>query len=144
MYSEALVSAPLSRPKIHRLPVFLAHERQKQHMQRNGIYVAAVLVLLTLLAYATDRMARRSPEAQQQMTTGLAAYPPLDIVEEDKSLILPTVKHRQTVVITDKNGGIIGQLARIPTQNQQMAEIKTISEIDNRAGRELLGIIGKY
>ena len=50
----------------------------------------------------------------------------------------------KTIILQGKNEAIIGQMARIPTENEQITEIKSASEVDNKAGRELLSIINKY
>ncbi len=48
------------------------------------------------------------------------------------------------IVITGDAGTIVGQMARIPAENEQVTEIKSPSEVDKETGRELLSIIGKY
>ncbi|MBY0406780.1 MAG: hypothetical protein K2Q01_03750, partial [Rickettsiales bacterium] len=50
----------------------------------------------------------------------------------------------QTIVLQGQNEAIIGQMARIPMENEQITEIKPASDVDNGAGRELLSIINKY
>jgi hypothetical protein len=50
----------------------------------------------------------------------------------------------QTIIIEGKSEAIVGQMAKIPSENGNIADIKTVSEVDNRAGRELLSIISKY
>lgn len=145
MYSEAMVSAPLSRPKIHRLPVTLLHDRRHAKNRRAAIVTTAAIVSLTLLAYMADRLARSGAEPVAQEPAIPDIYEPKAMTDAApaKAALAPAASG-QSIVIRGEHGGIIGQLARIPTQNQQMTEIKTISEIDNRAGRELLGIIGRY
>lgn len=50
----------------------------------------------------------------------------------------------KTIILQGQNEAIIGQMARIPLENEQITEIKSASEVDNSAGRELLSIINKY
>ncbi len=50
----------------------------------------------------------------------------------------------KTINLQGKNESIVGQMARIPLENEQITEIKSVSDIDNSAGRELLSIINKY
>lgn len=50
----------------------------------------------------------------------------------------------KTIYIKGNSEVIVGQLARIPTESGSIADIKTVSDIDNRAARELLSIISKY
>lgn len=135
MYAKAIVEFPLSRPKIHRLPASLL-PRRDTHGARQVIYGLGFLVALTFLAFATDRLAHRNaafPETGQE--TPQTSEAPRSLTSRSQN---------QTIILTGEKEGIVGQLAKIPAQNQQMSEIKTISEVDNRAGRELLGIISKY
>lgn len=53
-------------------------------------------------------------------------------------------KSGSTILLKDHSGAIIGQMAKIPLENEQITEIKAINDIDNGAGRELLSIISKY
>ncbi len=53
-------------------------------------------------------------------------------------------KPEKSIVISDTDGAIVGQMAKIPAQNEQVTDIKTMTEVDNRAGRDLLSVINKY
>lgn len=53
-------------------------------------------------------------------------------------------KSSSTIMLTDDSSTIIGQMAKIPLENEHITEIKAINDIDNGAGRELLSIISKY
>lgn len=147
MLSEAIVSAPLSRPKIHRLPGAAVKQRRQTHSSNRGTFAfALLLLLLTLFGYATERFARGKNQAQAEkmsemipdaISSAQAATPPIGGVTAG-------ARQSQAIEITSKNGGIVGQITKIPLQNEQIAGIKTVSEVDNRTGQELLGIIGKY
>jgi len=50
----------------------------------------------------------------------------------------------KVISLTDNSGGIVGQMVKIPAENEQITEIKALRDIDNDAGRELLSIISKY
>ncbi len=64
--------------------------------------------------------------------------------------MIPTVseaaasEQAKSINIQGNSGSIVGQMAKIPTENDQITEIKTVSDVDNTAGRELLSIISKY
>ena len=53
-------------------------------------------------------------------------------------------KSGKIILLQGKSESIIGQLTKIPVENEQITEIKAVSDIDNGAGRELLSIISKY
>ncbi len=50
----------------------------------------------------------------------------------------------KTIILQGKNEAIIGQMARIPAESEPITEIKSASDVDNSAGRDLLSIINKY
>lgn len=60
------------------------------------------------------------------------------------NLVTPAPAGGGTIVIKDDKQAIVGQMAKIPSQNQQITEIKSVSNVDNNIGRELLSIVGKY
>jgi len=49
-----------------------------------------------------------------------------------------------TITLKDKSGSIVGQMARIPVENEQITEVKAINTVDNGSGHELLSILNKY
>jgi hypothetical protein len=143
MYAEAIVEAPLSRPKIHRVPVSVMDARKKQQSRRHALFTAGFLTTITLLSYGTDRLVHS--RSYEELGIVVRHETEVQPVAADNAELAPaSEKQSQTIVITGENDGIVGQLARIPAQNQQITEIKTISEVDNQAARELLGIISKY
>lgn len=56
----------------------------------------------------------------------------------------PAEKSSSTIVIKDENSSIIGQMAKIPVQNQPITEVNTVSNVDKGGKQELLSIINKY
>ena len=84
------------------------------------------------------------------------------VVEPDNSSVIPTPfsdaqaapapslaltqpeKNTSIIMLKDKSSVIVGQMARIPLENEQITEVKPINDVDNRGGRELLSIVGKY
>ena len=71
----------------------------------------------------------------------LAAVTPASTPVQDQ---LTDDSRGKTIILQGKNEAIIGQMARIPLENEPITEIKSASEVDNSAGRELLSIINKY
>jgi len=122
---------PLSRPKVHRLPVAARHTSRKS--QNMLVSVAAILTFVVMgVSYSkfSDKQAAELPDIMP-VTANLN---PLKAPE----------KENDTIVIKDDNQTIVGQMAKIPSRNQQITEIKSVSNVDKGTGRELLSIIGKY
>lgn len=129
------MTLPLSRPKVHRLPV--APVRYSYNYGLWGFAVASILVLLSggiIISQAIFK-GLSSMDMAQEAPTSMAATP-AEAVKSDAS--------SDTIIIRDEKQAIVGQLARIPAQNQQITGIKSVSNVDNAASPELLSIVGKY
>jgi hypothetical protein len=56
-----------------------------------------------------------------------------------------STKKANTIISLHNNSDyIVGQMTKIPVENEQITEIRAANDIDNHAGRELLSIISKY
>ncbi|MFW0777796.1 MAG: hypothetical protein ACN2B6_08785 [Rickettsiales bacterium] len=131
MSQQAVIS--LSRPKVHRLPS--ATPRTSKKFTYFSIVFAAIL-LLVLMGMMLNRMIFSMTEA----------VPVPEMAPMKPSLAAPVVpaKEEGTIVITDKSQAIVGQLTKIPSQNQQITGIKSVSEPDKKPGKELLSIVNKH
>lgn len=69
--------------------------------------------------------------------------PPANLPTSLTDLPAPPSDHK-IIVLEDNGGSIVGQMAKIPLENEQITEIKPLQDIDNGVGRELLSIINKY
>src|SRR5581483_9918244 len=79
-----------------------------------------------------------SPQAEREDFEGIL-QPPV----ADAQAALPAEKP-PTILLRGQSEAIIGQMAKIPAENEPVIETKAVSEVDNSAGRELLSIISKY
>lgn len=105
------------------------------HRQQESMTSAATM--LPAVAVVSNRMA---PPVHEEISMLPAA-----IGEAQAAPALPLhPKSGSTIRLKDHSGAIIGQMAKIPLENEQITEIKAINDIDNDAGRELLSIISKY
>jgi hypothetical protein len=138
MTSSSATMTLSTRPKIHRLPAMA--KPPKKFTLPPGVMTAAIVLII---AGTGIGLSRQSVEA----TTAKAAAIP----EEVK--IAPEIKDpgansphtpSSTIVIKDKNEGIVGQMAKIPSPNVQITEIQAVSNVDKASGRELLSIVNKY
>jgi len=128
-----------SRPKIHRLPN-LPPPAPSRRILINYPLLLSCLAALGLLVMAQLHK-RSSSDPADSISNASDILPPVS----DAQASVPSFDQPgQTMRFQDKDEVIIGRLARIPAQNEQITEIKPISEVDKDAGRELLSIISKY
>lgn len=133
-------SNPGSRPKVHRLPAPRKSTRKHIAPQLFGLgFVAAATLAgwIGLNFYQPEQV-----NSSVSHNIGTAGFMPS--VSEAAASTLSPEKDNKTIVIQSNNDTIVGQMAHIPAQNEQITEVKTASDIDNNAGRELLSIISKY
>jgi hypothetical protein len=136
MSSQAIMTLPLSRPKVHRPPAL-----------RDGAPDRRPLLLLvagvSLLALAISKVS----SAPQQIEQAAPMTEMKTAIEQAQS-VEPTpaapAKSSDTIVIEEGNQAIIGQMARIPTQNKTATDIRTVTSLDKEDGKELLSIVNKY
>jgi hypothetical protein len=148
MGSNDTVTLSVSRPKIHRPPSFLSEKKRRNSYQLpslvRGVRLGLLLAVASLALFIASRMIT-TPNA-----TVTVAATRLEPSAGDAMAMLPQAQIEQarrkgkTIMIEGKNGTIVGQLAKIPSENGGISEISTVSDVDNRAGRELLSIISKY
>ena len=151
MSSVISATAVVSRPKIHRLPNFGAGRNAEKYRKINilticaGLFFAGIASVLysqnphffsknTILKAAL--LPQISVGAQDGQATG-ASF----IGDAQAAVGKPSNK---VIALHDDSEHIVGQMAKIPADNEQIVEIKSVNDIDNRAGRELLSIISKY
>jgi hypothetical protein len=142
MSHQAAVSAPLSRPKIHRFPAAASRPSKFAFhplLWRTGVAIGAFAVVIAMIAHLMTlsssgnlSLAGTLSAASMPVANAMAAVEPIE------------KQNGNTIVISGKSGTIVGQMARIPAQNEQITEVKPVTEVDNRGGRDLLSIIGKY
>jgi hypothetical protein len=162
---------PVTRPKIHRLPASHARKRTvKSPFSRiQMLWGAAFLILLTggLVIFSHPVGIEKEVLDTASMVPQISVTPP-EAVPQEKSLLSeasemlsPPISDAQastgvkglpdslekignTVIFHGNTDFIVGQMAKIPFENEQITEIKPVQNIDNEAGRELLSIISKY
>lgn len=142
MSHEAVIPVPLSRPKVHRLPAaapgappfFLS----QAVWLRAGVMLAALVMVFVMLG----RLVALSSSAHFSVTEALT--PPPAAISAAEAAPVAAPGNPGTIVITGGAGTIVGQLARIPAQNEQITEVKPVTEVDKSAGPELLSIVSKY
>jgi len=161
----ATMPMTVSKPKVHRPPFIGTHKnQQKQGFPGFLLFWAAVLLALigvslsinkeptikeatTLPAVAVVSQ-RLTPAAPKETTTDTNLLPTPIGEAQAETGALPSAgvnaKSGATILLQDKTSGIVGQMAKIPLENEQITEVKAINEVDNGGGHELLSIVGKY
>ncbi len=130
MPSQAIMTMPLSRPKVHRPPVFRGDARGKRPL---AVFLATGLTVLLLASWMSNQ--------RHDFTEMKTQIEPAQRVESTQPQM---VKQSDTIVIKEGNQAIIGQLARIPVQNKAAPEVQTVTSLDKEDGKELLSIVNKY
>jgi hypothetical protein len=160
---------PVIRPKVFRPPVQPARKKLRTvpKMVSSSVPYLVLGTLFTMLAMSSAPANKSTPEELGQMAGEAHMLPGISVSSlrdnESAELMaknqppaeLPTtladlrpldqgVKDSNTIVLRDQTTSIIGQMARIPLENEHITEVKPLHDIDNAAGRELLSIINKY
>jgi hypothetical protein len=145
MNAQSIVSTTSSpKPKVFRLPpVAAAPVKQPKSRSISLLYWGGLLLILALIwpvSYAFSSLSRNVPlgQAAHESLEGIL-QPPV----ADAQASVPAEKP-PTILLRGQSEAIIGQMAKIPAENEPIVETKAVSKVDNNAGRELLSIISKY
>ncbi len=132
-----------SRPKVHRFPASAKASRFARvkkwvasRSDRDKAYVlsgvSAVFVVSAIIIHISKLWGGAFiPEASAHVIV----QPAVTINQE---------KSDKSIIINGKDGGIIGQMATMPTQADTAPDIKSMTDVDNRASRDLLSVVNKY
>ncbi len=148
----------VSRPKIHRPPFVGSRKSQKKPMLPGflvfwgGVLLALIVLSLSIKKEPVIKEATTLPPVA--VVSNRIAPPAEPAPVQSDSLIAGAIGDAQaapstgkpgtTIMLKDQSGAIVGQMARIPLENEQITEVKPINNVDNGGGRELLSIVGKY
>jgi|GEM_PF-3607436 len=159
MTGTITASSPLSKPKVHRLPAsVLAKPPQKREFPKRALFWAGAFLTAAALSLsmpsqpvvtaatmlpAVAVVSNRIQGSHALINEGTSMLPAA-ISDAQAAPALPLNDKGSTIMLRDHSSSIIGQMAKIPLENEHITEIKAINDIDNGAGRELLSIISKY
>ena len=139
MNSEAVMSAPISRPKIHRLPGNASSSARKRFPlkvpafnRHSWALMILALVLVGVYMVSAERLENTAKNTLQAPISDAMAHVPAPDEQGD------------TIVLTGQKGTIVGQMAKIPAKNEQITEIETVSEVDKGDKQDLLSIVGQH
>jgi len=164
--TTATLPLAVSRPKVHRLPAGGRRKNQKKALLPGFLlFWAAVLVMLIVVslsikkepvvkeatmlpavAVVSDRMPSEPVDTKTQGTSSILSVSVGDAQAAPTPVPVYTAPANSgdTIMLKDRSSMIVGQMARIPLNNDQITEVKPINTVDNGGGRELLSIVGKY
>jgi hypothetical protein len=140
----SIVSPP--KPKVFRIPpalpatpVIQSQAVRSGRFWQWGVFLLA-LSLIWPVSYAMSSLSRVIPSTQADRD-GLEGIlqPPVSDAQASIAAEKPP-----TILLRGQSEAIIGQMAKIPAENEPVIETRAISAVDNNAGRELLSIISKY
>ncbi|NBO19710.1 MAG: hypothetical protein EBV03_10915 [Proteobacteria bacterium] len=162
-------SMPAARPKIHRLPALPPRKpvRKIPKMISSSVPYLVLGALFTMLAMSSAPANKSKPEELEQIAGEAHLLPKISVnsqldsepvalmAKNQPPADLPTTltdlqpavqdkKDGNTIVLRDHSTSIVGQMARIPLENEHITEVKPLQDVDNVAGRELLSILNKY
>jgi hypothetical protein len=172
MNASIIATSASSRPKIHRRPAFLAHKApepiaaapRRPYVPSAAVVSGTAFLALLMVAFTLKHEDVPAPPPVEQgvLTISVPILPPSPVevtarhvapeppspslssgMISDAQASVPN-KPMKTIRLQGESEMIVGQMAHIPADNEQITEIKAVSDIDNGAGRELLSIISKY
>lgn len=127
-----------SRPKIHRLPP-LRKESRVARLWRAAYGLATTNKVAIVSSLASVLVVSALILHINKLWEGGSFIP------QASAHVIPaeTGKSTQSIVISGQNGTIVGQIAKIPAQQEKGAPIDTMSNVDNTAQRDLLSVVNK-
>ena len=154
MSSITASSITISRPKVHRLPVNKPAILPEKNISFKWLVVGTAIVgISAVMLFSKDQ----SIDNNKINTSKAAIVPSISVSPQagavsDASIIgdaqaaIPVIAHKGSGIISLHNDSdhIVGQMAKIPVESEQITEVLPTNNIDNHAGRELLSILSKY
>ncbi|MDE3016101.1 MAG: hypothetical protein KGI29_04175 [Pseudomonadota bacterium] len=138
MDSAITMLATLPRPKIHRLPALSRNRTPLLAAVHRPVFLPfAVLLVLSFAVMAIQKQIIDFSGSSH----AVPFLPP--VIVDARASVVPPEKSPATMVFTGQSGTIIGQFVRMPADNEQITEIRPVSDVDKTAGRELLSIISR-
>ena len=135
-----------TRPKVHRLPASVVRPKpvlsivtpqEEPKKAKIGWLLAALPMALALAAGGWTLTRHKGLSGSITVGTPITTAVLPDAAGDASG-------QKDTIILQGDADAIVGQLVKIPAENEHITEIKSVSEIDNNAGRELLSIISKY
>ena len=152
-------TAFVSRPKIHRLPrPCRSRPKKASKSVTPGFPLFWAAIFLAFVGISMIHQPAATAGLQRRHDVHRRLLPAISVSAQDGSAsraIIPDAdastgrrpaekQGKPSSLQGDKSDAIVGQMARIPAENEQITEIKSVSDIDKDSGRELLSIISKY
>lgn len=142
MNSLAITGA---KPKVHRPPAFLAEKTPQPAPIPRSLVIGSALVLVVAGSYT---LFNRPVQTVVQNEAENTAEPTVVWAIPEKKPETDN-KYNNIIILKGNNGGIVGQLTRIPLGTESIAETKiteakNVTYIDKNAANDLLSIVNKY
>jgi hypothetical protein len=121
----------ISKPKVHRLPKKASGYDVKYVLRLVFMVCVAVVVVGAIPAV----MAYKKWDVSKKAVVAEAVPVPVNVVPNDTA---------DQVTVYGEHGEVVGQISELPSDEEQLMQVKTMKKIDSATGKELLAIIGKY
>lgn len=137
------LSSSIARPKVFRVPAAKRESKNVLHAlyawgKNNGPIVrtcsvlAALTVVFAIISNQHDStMQHKTPVSKEKFTL----FGP----SESNAATL-----EQPFVISGKNESIVGQITEMPAESKELDQIKTTTDVDKTANRDLLSVVNKH
>lgn len=129
MSQQAVTSPSLSRPKVHRLPLVTVKQINPAAPFLGAVF--SLFVMFVGAGFWVFSSIDQSPAFLHEMGVS-------------KAIASVKVMPANTIVIKDDKQAIIGQLSKIPVQNQKITGIQSVSNTDSVSNAQLLSIVSKH
>ena len=158
---STVIIKPAARPKVYRLPPAVSHVAKPRQLRRTTASAISLALVVGVGMLAINPLQNMNFSG----SIPVAMLPAISIgaqepMGEDASLIgeahasvgsatQPTVTATANtsagiISLHGHSDGIVGQITKIPLNNEQITEVKSDKPVDKPANRELLSIVSKY
>lgn len=132
---------PAPRPKVYMFPAAPKPKRNKRLPLFLLIGTAGLAFFVVAGINETSVISEKNDKTDTREST-VASLIPNPISDAHASTAAGN--NDKTIILQGDEGSIVGRMAKISLDNDQITEMKPASDIDKDAGRELLSILNKY
>lgn len=137
------MSSTSARPKVFRLPVA---EPEAQDGRARQLFdwlalnkpAVSITLVLALMAVTMTGLSKENKAKPEQLKKN----------EDNFTFFAPDAQRArgadQPFVIKDENSEIVGQITKIPAEGEELNQIKSTTDVDNRTQRDLLSVVNKH
>ena len=158
--SSITLPANASRPKVHRLPPASLYVAPKKRRPVRLVVAGTTLLVLGVGSFLGSKQPAEIINGNTQhaamlpaISVGPEATEDLSIIRNATNALSHTIgdaqaasagKANKVITLHNNSDTIVGQMAKIPSQNESITEVKPANEVDKQGSRDLFSIVNKY